>query len=310
MSDQSVLRLFGQQLVDPDAARAELESGKKVGTADVLVAVYDIPDTHVAIGNTEKQVIDRGAFDAFAGRSTDAVRPFFLDHGEFMGGYSKSALMIGKGTNFRSSSDGLVIGAEWNLEKQAAREAFSDLLFAPEVWQFSFRNRVSDEVHARRDGQDHVTEFKDFAEFSQVVWGAQGETGVLAETIAARMGDPLFREYVAQQVEIALRGEGEPPVEPVEPPADPPADPPVPPVEPPAEPLPAAAVPGLISSENVSKTFEAATLLANRGALALELRDDPESREALKGILEEAVRPDAVTDFFDQVWKGHKLLTP
>jgi hypothetical protein len=33
-----------------------------LGEADVLVAVFGVPDTNVAVGNKERQVIDQGAF--------------------------------------------------------------------------------------------------------------------------------------------------------------------------------------------------------------------------------------------------------
>lgn len=202
--NNEIVRTFHARVLDVDRARSTFDNAK-VGEADVLVSVFDIEDTYPAIGNDDVQIIDRGAFAEFV--AANPTRKFFLNHGDFVNlGYTDVRLQIGKAVNFRETDQGLVFHGMWNLEVQAARESFSNILFGPELAEFSFRNPISSETHARgADGRDHVQAIREVSEVSHVGYGAQSETRVLAETLAARAKeDPNAREWLVEMVEEVL----------------------------------------------------------------------------------------------------------
>lgn len=189
MADQ-VRRFLQARLLDIDAAQRALDEGAKVGESDVQLAAFSIPDTYPAMGNTKRQVIDHGAFsDMIQTRdmSTDPI-PMFLDHGAYMVlGYTDSLLKIGRTADYREEKTALVMRGFWNLEKQVAREAYSDLLFDPYGTQFSFRNYIADEeLTDGDDGFEHVTAIRNIVEATQCPFGAQKQTGPILGTAVAR----------------------------------------------------------------------------------------------------------------------------
>jgi hypothetical protein len=159
-------------LTAPSKLRQALEDQAPKGEAEILVSVFDIPDTHVAMGNIERQIIDRGAFRSYLASSPFPV-PYFLDHGGYIGPH-RAELRIGKVTDGRETGEGLVIAAAYNLAKQVAREAFSELEFSPEVVGFSFSSDPQREKIESREGErlEHITEMWP-VEFAHVGFGAQ-----------------------------------------------------------------------------------------------------------------------------------------
>jgi hypothetical protein len=177
-------RRFRAKIVNTDAMRAALDEGRPEGIAEILVAVYDIPDTHVAVGNTERQVIDRGAFVPWIDAGERPTYPFFADHGGAVEtGFYHAGLKVGfvRPSESEDTADGLLIRAHYNLDKQIGRDFYSDLLHDPEGAQFSFADEVARERIRTVDGTEHAEEMWP-TEFSQVGYGAQ----TLAHLVAAR----------------------------------------------------------------------------------------------------------------------------
>jgi hypothetical protein len=156
------IRAFGYKVTsDLQKARQALEDQEPQGFVDFIVATFDTPDTRVAHGEREKEIIDRGAFRSFA--QSGRAAPHFLDHGEaFMpgrGGFPDSRLRIGTSHAFEENMDGLLVRSRYNLVKPVAREALSDLLDDPEIVGWSFRWDTDGIVKERQDGEVHVTDF-------------------------------------------------------------------------------------------------------------------------------------------------------
>lgn len=172
--------------------------GRDEGIAEVMVAVFDIPDTNVAVGNSVRQVIDPGAFRSWIEGSnfeSDPV-PLYLDHGDAMiTGFTTAAKKLGFAKQFRETADGLVMEAHYNLGTQRGREAWSDLKFDPNGTQFSFRWPPDEEIVHGDDGYEHVRSFSGVIEASQVGFGAQRETGVLATTMRSGKEEALLRPH-------------------------------------------------------------------------------------------------------------------
>lgn len=163
---------------------------EREGLAEILVAVFDVVDTTAAVGNTERQVIDRGAFSAWIAARERSSYPLFLDHGRApITGYYEDALRIGKVGGAREASDGLLISAAYNLGTMAGQEAFERLTFDPEGAEFSFAWDPARERVEVRDGVQHAVELFP-TEFSQVGMGAQA----LARLVAARSAGVATRE--------------------------------------------------------------------------------------------------------------------
>lgn len=177
---------------------ARLDKAK--GEADIVVAVFDVPDTDIAVGNTARQVIDRGAFRAWMASTnlSETPAPMFVDHGEApIFGAHLVQLKVGKVTSAEENDEGLQVRASYNLEKQVGRDAFSDLQHDPAGAQFSFAWHIDKERLADgEDGMQHAVELWPY-EFSQVAFGAQR----LAHLVAARAGEPGGR-----WTEDAVRG--------------------------------------------------------------------------------------------------------
>ena len=182
------------------AAEQQYLEGAKVGEAEVAIAAYNIRDTKRPHGVRTQQILDFGCFRSFCDSRDFKVRsvPLYLDHGDAIknNGLVDSRLKLGKGVNFEERDnvelrsggepiEALVADARWNLEKQVARESFSDLIFDPEGETFSFR--WDDDETYRKDGEEHVSNIPELTEFSQVgVFGAQRETGALVDSIRSR----------------------------------------------------------------------------------------------------------------------------
>src|ERR687896_161011 len=164
---------------DPSALRQALDKQEPQGEAEILVAVFDVPDTAIAWGNRSRQIIERGAFRSWE-RSNPFPMRFFLDHGDALkyGAYS-SRLLAGKVVAGGEAAQGLVIRTIYNLDKQIAREAFLDLLNLPEVVSFSFGTDLDKEIVEVRDQQEHVMEMWPY-EFGQVGEGAQDAVRLLS----------------------------------------------------------------------------------------------------------------------------------
>jgi hypothetical protein len=179
---------FVGKLLDPMRAQTQLVEGAKVGEAEVVMAVYDVPDTGIPHGLKNRQIIDRGALDDVAKlRTEDNPLPFFLDHGfAHVFGAADSRLKIGKSKGFRSADEGFIGHLLWNLDKQVGRDAFSDAVFDPFGTRFSWRWN-QDETYRAGNGDEHVRHIPDLLEVSQLtIDGAQQGTYVIPESIKVR----------------------------------------------------------------------------------------------------------------------------
>lgn len=167
-------------------ARADEQAGK--GTATFLVAAFGVPDTEVAVGNESRQIIDEGAFRTWIEEQPDRRVPFYRDHGDaHITGYVDSGLKLGFADNFREGAadgqKGLLFDAHYNLRTDEGRNAFEDARFAPDLVQASFRWPPDETIVKGDDGFEHVTEFHGIDEVSQVGFGAQEKTGVVAGSL-------------------------------------------------------------------------------------------------------------------------------
>lgn len=174
------------------------------GIADVMVAVFDIPDTNNAVGNSQRQVIDQGAFRGWIDRTDfreDPV-PMFIDHGDAMiTGFATAAKKVGYADNFRETEAGLVYEAHYNLGTQRGREAWSDLKFDPAGTKFSFRWPPNEDLYDGADGFEHVRAFTSVMEVSQVGFGAQMQAGVMATTMRNGNTDLMLRPHHTETVD-------------------------------------------------------------------------------------------------------------
>lgn len=161
------------QDLNPDALAQEAP----VGEVKFVVSVFETPDTGVPHGARRRQVIDRGAFEPWIGRTDFSETPMgvYVDHGDAPStGYLRSRLLIGQADELKETKAGLYVESRYNLQKLVAREAFSDLVTFPKLAQFSFSNRADERTYAGDDGFEHVAEFPTGAiELSQVGIGAQ-----------------------------------------------------------------------------------------------------------------------------------------
>ena len=79
---KDIWRSYSHHLVNLEAAREMLDSGATTGHAEVLVGVYDVPDDHPAMGNSARQVIDKGAFGGNPDHPSNEVFPIWQDERE------------------------------------------------------------------------------------------------------------------------------------------------------------------------------------------------------------------------------------
>lgn len=172
-------------------ARSSSDAAK--GEVEIMFAMYGVPDTEIAIGNTTKETIETGAFAAVIARNDYSKKalPIFADHGEATGlcsGGHKATLKIGKGFELREIEEGAIVEGAYNLQKEISRDLFSDLQFDPEGAQFSFA--VPQEGTVKREDEDgsvHVLQFGDLYEVSQVGFGAQES----AHLVSARSDEEI-----------------------------------------------------------------------------------------------------------------------
>jgi phage head maturation protease len=186
------IRHFRGRIVTPvERLRAALDdTNATVAEAEAVVAVFDVPDTYVAVGNSARQVIDKGAFRSWI-RARDFGAnpvPFFVDHGEDgpVLGLTSDRLRIGKCTGFTEEDDGVHVQLQWNLRTMEGREAAERMAFDPSNAQFSFSNAPNEKIYRGKDGYEHIEEFPDgMDEVSQVAFGAQKDTH-LASAVTMR----------------------------------------------------------------------------------------------------------------------------
>lgn len=191
------------RVADIDAAKEMLRSGAKVGEATISAALFGVQDTGKPVGVDEKQVIDHGAFRSFIdGRDFNEFPvPYFLDHGHAHArGFTDRRLKIGKADTFREEPEELLFRGLYNLDKQVAREEFSDILFDPANSPHSFRWN-EDKHYRAEDGLQHVTWIDDLGEVSSVGRGAQMGTGVRGGVMARSMDD--LKKWIDEDPEFA-----------------------------------------------------------------------------------------------------------
>lgn len=196
---------FRSKVLNPKKLRAELDEGQVAGEAEIMIAVFDVPDTHVAFGNSRKQVIEKGAFRSWIdGTDLEAdPLPGFVDHGDAtIFGQHLARLKIGKATGAEETTDGLVVSTQYNLQKTVGREAFSDLAFDPTGVQFSFGWDTSPEKERIevKDKVEHVVELWP-TEWSQVAFGAQR----LAHLVEARAAAGSMRAKSLEALPRSIR---------------------------------------------------------------------------------------------------------
>jgi hypothetical protein len=195
------------------------------GVADLMVAVFDLPDTAPAVGNDVRQKIDPGSFRTWIDRLVpEFTLPFMRDHGNaHLFGYVDSSLIIGFSRGYREGSAevkgkerrGLLAEHHWNLRTDEGRNAFERARFDPLNVQVSFR-WTKDEVYRGRDGFEHVSAFEDMIESSQVGMGAQNAAGLVANTLRSMAAEEARRVIAVDGLRAETPTEPEPDPEPEE----------------------------------------------------------------------------------------------
>lgn len=182
---------FRTSILDMDTEA--LTKGSPAGEVSFIVSVFGAKDTGVAHGNTELEVIDRGAFQPWIARTNFLEDPngIYLDHGDApVYGYLRSEKLLGQAHHVSETAEGLRVDGRYNLRKEVSRDAFADLQEFPNLVQFSFSNYRDEIKYRDESGVQHVKEYPTGAiEFSQVGRGAQGGTRLLstrAEEMVAR----------------------------------------------------------------------------------------------------------------------------
>jgi HK97 family phage prohead protease len=186
------------------SARLERSRDRDLGVARVRVALFGVPDTEVAVGNTSCQVIDRGAFRTWIKRSDFSADPvqFYRDHGNaHVTGYVDSSLLIGWADNFAESRDGLETDLHYFTDTPEGSAAWAKARAKPELIQFSFRWPPTEKTRRGDDGYDHVVEFERVDEVSQVGMGAQQATGILAGSMRSPSPDVSIVDRVRAAIE-------------------------------------------------------------------------------------------------------------
>lgn len=189
------MEFHGRMLTDPVKAREQLTDGNGTGEADFEVALFGVLDTGKPVGVQNRQVIDRGSFRGIIeGRDFEKVpAPYYLDHGHApVYGFVDQRLKLGKADHFREEETALVFRGLFNLEKQIARETFSDTLFDPTNTPHSFRWK-DEHTYRGDDGFEHVDRFEELIEVSHCGRAAQMGTGVRPDSISARTVEDLQR---------------------------------------------------------------------------------------------------------------------
>jgi hypothetical protein len=195
---------FQGRMLDATKAREQLEGGAKVGEADFELALFDVPDTGKPVGVSSRQVIDRGAFRGLIEERDFSSKPvpYYLDHGHApVFGFVDQRLKLGKTDSYREEDTALVMRGLFNLEKQIAREAFSDVVFDPGNTPHSYRWTL-DDTYRGGDGFDHVRTVQDIVESSLCGRGAQMGTGVRPDTITMR-SEAELKAWVSEHPETA-----------------------------------------------------------------------------------------------------------
>lgn len=182
------------RVADPGKLQEQLsDDALRVGEADLVVSVFDVPDTNPAVGNMGNvEVIDRGAFLPLISRLGDeGSRPLLLDHGDVhVRGYVDSFKVAGKVTKFAEMSDGLQTRGLYNLRTEAGKTAFEQLDFDQQTpgdtVRFSFRNPIGEEKYRGGDGFTHIKAFPDIREVSQLPFPSQVLTHARRGSLVAR----------------------------------------------------------------------------------------------------------------------------
>lgn len=179
------------------------------GEADILVAVYGVEDTGVPHGLHNTQVIEPGAFRSAIVSGRLGKRPFLLDHGDAtFTGYVNSEKLIGFSDGWAEDTGGLRMTSHYNLKTPMGELAWEQANFEASIPEYSFRWPADEKVEMR-SGVEHVLEFSDIQEASQVAFGAQSRTGILTlraaeEVIARENGGADGRMPSAEQLKTWL----------------------------------------------------------------------------------------------------------
>jgi HK97 family phage prohead protease len=161
------------------AFRPELKEAGNDGTAVFLASVF---------GNVDltNDVVEPGAFRKFI-KSTPPERVAFLaDHTPSV------SQRLGFVKSLRETKDGLLVEARFNLEKQLAREVYSDFKMEPQAAEFSFGYEpVKFEFDAK--GVRHLHQI-DLYDVSAVWKGANPETRLVSVKTAIAAHNTAVRE--------------------------------------------------------------------------------------------------------------------
>ncbi len=155
------------------------EGSSMAGEADILVAIFDEPDTGVPHGLKSRQVIEQGAFRAPIASGKLGKRPYLMDHGDAtITGYVNSEKVIGYADGWAEDAKGLRMTGHYNLKTPMGDLAWNQANFESSIPEYSFRWPADEKVTVR-EGVEYVSEFSDVQEASQVTFGANSRTGIL-----------------------------------------------------------------------------------------------------------------------------------
>ena len=155
-------------------------SDPEKGTAVFIASVFGRGPEDA---DSDGDVVLKGAF----ADTLERRRPkFVLDHEWSV------ANKLGKVLSARETDEGLEVEAQFNLEKQVARETYSDMLLDPEGMEFSFGFSVPSGGATYKDGVRYLKKV-DLYEVSAVLLGANERTRL----VSVKEADPTMEEKQA-----------------------------------------------------------------------------------------------------------------
>lgn len=132
------------------------------GQAEFLVSVF---------GNVDrtKDIVEPGSFAGVIARQ--ARKPKFVPNHDW-----DVTKKLGYVTDWKETAEGLLITAQFNLDKQVARDVYSDFKQAPQDQEFSFSFDIAENGSSVKEGVRHITEFKEVFDVGPVGIGANAST--------------------------------------------------------------------------------------------------------------------------------------
>ncbi len=146
----------------------QLKSANDLGEASFLAAIFG----NVDLGG---DIVEPGAFSKVISSTSAARIPFTIDHSQ------SRRDQLGLIAGLQEVPEGLLVDVKFNLDKEIARDIYSDFRTFPESQQFSFAYATEPAgTFYDPEGVRHIKEVSALYDVSSVVLGMNTETRLLA----------------------------------------------------------------------------------------------------------------------------------